>query len=198
MKTPKGLTNLGRLLKKPLFRASEARSVGVHPSLLTYYVKQGFIERIGRGVYRGKDAKMDVDFQWEDLVLSANSIPKGVVCLTSALALYELTEEIPRTHWIAIPNMYNAPKREGIKFIRMRNIRLGKSKMTIGKEKVFIFDRERTLVDAFRHLSKETAIKALKIGLKGKGEKKVNLKKLQTYAKKLRFNLDPYILTVTT
>ena len=156
------------------------------------------IERLDHGIYRGKEAVLNVDFQWEDLILTAKSIPKGIICLTSALALYNLTEEIPRFHWIAIPNSSRAPKRKGGKIIRMRNCKLGNIKMKFGKETITIFDKERTIVDSFRFLGRETAIKALKAALKLKGQNKINLRKIHHYSEKLRYNIDPYILTVTT
>ena len=37
---------LKKLLKKPLFHASEARAMGIHPGLLSYYIKQGLIEKL--------------------------------------------------------------------------------------------------------------------------------------------------------
>jgi hypothetical protein len=61
-----------------------------------------------------------------------------------------------------------------------------------------IFDRERTIVDAFRLLSREVAIKALKMALTQPGHRRLDLVKLQAYAKKLRVNIDPYLMTVTT
>ncbi len=184
-------------MKKPLFHAWEAEQKGVHASLLSYYANKGLIERLDHGIYRSKEAVLNVGFQWEDLILTVKSIPKGVICLTSALALYDLTEEIPRFHWIAIPNSSRAPKRKGAKIIRMRNCKLGKTKMKFGKEIIAIFDRERAIVDSFRFLGKETAIKALKESLKIKGQNKLNLRKIQSYSEKLRYNIEPYILTAT-
>ena len=194
----KEFEKLKPLLKKPLFHAREAKQRGIHTSLLSYYTKKGLIERLDRGIYRGKEATLDVDFQWEDLILTAKSIPKGVICLTSALALYDLTEEIPRFHWIAIPNSSRAPKRRGVKIVRMRNFKLGQTKMKFGKETITIFDKERTIVDSFRFLGRETAIKVLKESLKIKGQNKIDLRKIHLYSEKLRYNIDPYILTVTT
>ena len=198
MRDAKGIAKLGKLLKKPIFRASEARKAGVQPALLSYYVKKDLIERMGRGVYRGKSAEMDVDFQWEDLAFTVKSVPNGVVCLISALALYDLTEDIPRVHWIAIPHATTSPKRKGAKFIRMRDTKLGRIDVALGGEKIRIFDRERTIVDTFRYLGKETAIKALKSALAKKENEKIDLRKLQDYAKKLRVKLDPYIMAMTT
>ena len=42
---------------------------------------------------------------------SKENIPNGVACLISALDIYDMTNEIPRAHWIAIPHATTAPKR---------------------------------------------------------------------------------------
>lgn len=189
---------LKKLFKKPLFHASEARVVGVHPSLLSYYIKQGIIEKIGRGVYRNSSIEPDIDFKWEDLFITVKSVPNGVVCLISALDIYNMTDEIPRVHWIAIPHATTAPKRSKARFIRTRDIELGRTEIKIGGEKIPIFNPERTIVDSFLYLGIEVAIKALKAGLRGRSGSKLNLRKLQAYARKRKINLTPYILTATT
>ena len=186
------------LFARPVFYAAEAREAGIHPSRLSYYVKTNRIERIGHGVYRGVESSVDADFQWEDLIIIAKSIPRGIVCLVSALALYELTDEMPREHWIAVPHSTTAPKREHTRIVRMRDMKTGKTLYPIGRETVAIFDRERTIIDAFRYLSKEIAIKALKAAVSGKASSKLDIKKLQQYARQFGLNLEPYILTVTT
>lgn len=195
---PSNEHTLKELFAKPVFYASEAREAGIHPSRLSYYVKTNRIERIGHGVYRGLESFVDVDFQWEDLIIIAKSIPQGVVCLVSALALYELTDEMPRDHWIAVFHSTTAPKREHTRIVRMRDMETGKTMYTIGRETVVIFDRERTIVDAFRYLSKEIAIKALKAAVSSRASQKLDIKKLQQYARQFGLNLEPYILTVTT
>lgn len=101
------LTILKPLLKKPSFTTAEARAHGVSASLLSYYAQKGEIEKLGRGIYRGSESERDeVPFEWEDLISTVQSIPNGRVCLISALALYELTDEIPREFWIAIPHKH--------------------------------------------------------------------------------------------
>lgn len=186
------------LFARPVFHAAEAREAGIHPSRLSYYVKTNRIERIGHGVYRGVESSIDADFQWEDLIVIAKSIPQGIVCLVSALALYDLTDEMPREHWIAVSHSTTAPKRDHTRIVRMRDMETGKTLYSIGRETVVIFDRERTIVDAFRYLSKEIAIKALKAAASGRASKKLDMKKLQQYAKQFGLNLDTYILAVTT
>jgi len=102
-----------------------------------------------------------------------------------------------REVWIAIPHKSYASKRPNAKIIRMRNITLGKTEIVLGEYKLKIFDRERCIIDAFRYLSKEIAIKALQRYFKNTANK-ADLKKLGAYAKKLRVDITPYILSYTT
>ena len=48
--SPKKNANKAKLFAKPLIRAADARTVGIHPAMLSYYEKQGLLERIGRGL----------------------------------------------------------------------------------------------------------------------------------------------------
>jgi predicted transcriptional regulator of viral defense system len=198
MKPQSALKTLAPLLKSPSFSRQEAIELGVTSSTLSHYVKAGTIERIARGVYRHCDAPTVNDIRWEDLVVAAQKIKGGIVCLISALALYELTDEMPRNYWIAIKHGTTHKKDRHVKLIRMRDVALGKTTFTIDQVQIPIFDLERTIVDAFRLLDREIAIKALKMAAKRKGIKKLNFKKLADYAKLLKVNIAPYILSVTT
>ena len=80
----------------------------------------------------------------------------------------------------------------------MRNLELGQTEIHVGKNLLKIFDRERTVVDAFRYLSQEVAIKALQAYLRPTANHKPDLNKLIAYAKQLRVNIHPYIVTLTT
>jgi len=197
MKDKIALKKLEQLLAAPNFTSKEARDCGVSSANLNYYIRMGEIERISRGLYRGAKAPEMLNFQWEDLVSIVRGTQDGVVCLISALVLYELTEEIPRQHWIAIKNTTSRHFNPMVKVIRMRNHALGKTVIDIDGVVIPIFDRERTILDAFRYLSKETALKALKAGLAQQREKKIDIKKLRAYAKKMKINIDPYLLALT-
>lgn len=188
---------LDSLLKKPLFTSTEAKKLGIHPAVLAYYVKIGKLKRINRGIYQSVNKELE-NFRFRDLIEATYSIHGGIICLLSALAIYDLTEEIPRQHWIGIRQNTSAKKVPQIKTVRLRNMELGKTSIELEGVVVPIFDRERTIIDAFRLLSREIAIKALKIALTQSGTKKIDLLKLQEYAKKLRVNIDPYLITATT
>lgn len=182
-----------KLLKEKIsFTSKYAKKLGISSALLSYYVKKGELERIGHGVYKGINAPTTNIFRWEDIILATKKVKNGIVCLSSALAIYNLTDEIPRQHWIAISNSTRHRADYSIKIVRMRNITLGKTKKNIGGISIPIFNIERTLVDSFRFLSLETAFKALKTAAKNK--QKLNWQKLKLYAKKLRVNIDSYLL----
>jgi len=193
----RSLKKLKPLLRVASFTSVDARASGVSSALLAYYIKLHAIERIGRGIYRGVDAPICDDFRFEDLVLAMRKVSGGVVCLVSALTLYDLTEEMTRQHWIAIKNSTRHRATPDIKIVRMRNLGLGVTTIKIGHAKLPIFDRERTIVDAFRYLSLETALKALKLGTEKKGLDKIDLIKMKKYAKILRVNIEPYIMAMT-
>jgi predicted transcriptional regulator of viral defense system len=165
--------------------------------MLAYFCSKGQIERISRGIYKVKHVDFDRDLEWEDLALTALSIPNGIICLVSALCYYGLTDEIMREYWIAVPHSTTSPTRENAHIVRMRDTSLGNTIVKIGNQKLNIFDRERTIIDAFRYLDKEIALKALKGYLKTKKDIKPNIDKILKYAKKFRVNLTPYISAFT-
>ncbi|MCH9627465.1 MAG: hypothetical protein S4CHLAM2_11050 [Chlamydiales bacterium] len=197
MRRSKYLEKLELFANVPLFTPTEAAKQGVPRHALAYLVKKGILERIYPGAYRFSHYEPEVEFQWENLALVAASIPKGVICLISALSYHDLTDQVMREIWIAVPHKSYPSKRPNTRIVRMRNTELGKIEITMGEYKVHIFDRERCIVDAFRYLSKEIAIKAIQRYFQS-AKLKSNPKKLGVYAKILRVNITPYILSYTT
>jgi len=192
---PKKLLN--KLLKRSTFTTRDATALGMSSSALAYYVKLGVVERISRGVYRNPQIKSSAPFEWQDLLEMAQSIPNGTICLISALAYYELTLEIQREFWVAIPHEVRNSKRAQTRIIRTRNFKLGRVPLKIGEYNTFIFDKERCVVDAFKYLSKESAMYSLKTYLKRTKDHKPDLPKLARYSKELRVDITPYLEALT-
>lgn len=193
MKKAKLLSKLEDLLSSPSFTIKEAEARGVSRQALARYAKEGKLERVSPGVYCSPSYELNVDFEWEDLIRITFTVDHGVVCLITALSIYELTDEISREFWLAIPHKKRAPKLANVRIVRMRNMVTGVTTKKIGDYKISIFDPERTVIDAFRYLDKELAI----IALKKLSQKKLNLKKIREYSKILKINIDPYLLTVS-
>ena len=197
-KIKKNRINIEKLFQKPLIRVRDLRKKGHHPSLLSYYTNKGLLERVGRGLYRNTKYSLDnMNVQWEGLAYTVLSIPRGVVTGISALDIYGITEEIPRKYWIAVPHNTSIGKRTNTKIIKHRDHGLGISKISIGDIDIPIYDLERTLIESFKLLSIETAIKALSFAF-NHGKHKPNIKKIQRYSKKLRVSIHEYLLMVTT
>ena len=190
------LKPLTPLLNQPSFTAKEAKLLGVSAAVLAHYVKAGKLKRIRRGVYQAVSYQNLEAFRWEDLIESVRSINGGIICLTSALAVYDLTEEIPRQHWIGIRHGTSVRSNRVIKIVRFRDLDLGKIEMELEGVLVPIFNRERTIIDAFRLLSRETAIKALKMALTQNGKNRIDLRKLEAYAQKLHVDIAPYLMSI--
>jgi predicted transcriptional regulator of viral defense system len=141
MNPKSNLMKLKPLLSAPSFTSRDARLRGVSSSALAYYITQHKIVRIGHGIYRGINTTLADDFRWEDLIEAMQRVKDGVICLTTALSLYDLTDEISSQHWIAIRNETRHRAMLNTKIVRMRNLILGKSTIMIANVKLAIFDR---------------------------------------------------------
>lgn len=135
---------------------------------------------------------MDKDLMWEELAVAARGVANGVICLISALNYYGLTDEKMREHWIAVPHANPRAHFPMTRIVRMRNMTIGMQYKRIGGIEVKIFDPERSIIDAFRLLDIETAVKALKLYLQGKCGKP-NIGRLNTYSKELRGGIQRYL-----
>lgn len=122
----------------------------------------GEIDSIGRGVYRRADAELD-------LLLVAERAPMATLCLTSALARHELTDEIPSAHDIALPRGAWRPQVDAIvswHSFAAHTFDVGRGSVQIdGDTSIGLFDAPRSIVDAFRmrsELGSDTAYEALR------------------------------------
>jgi predicted transcriptional regulator of viral defense system len=88
-------------------RTAQALKVGIHPRTLSELLESGDLEQISRGVYRlaAQDPVSD-----PDLFTVATRIPQGVICLVSALAIHQITTQIPRAVEIALPRGAESPR----------------------------------------------------------------------------------------
>jgi predicted transcriptional regulator of viral defense system len=181
-----------KLVNRSFFTTKEAEELGVSRRMLSYYVKSGLFERIGKGAYRGTNLSHIQDEKWLELATVAKRT-NGVICLLSALIYYELSDDFMDEYWVAIPHEQSKLDIPDTRIIRTRNFASGIDEVEIAGMKVRIYDRERTIIDCFRLLDIETAMKALKMYMSGKN-KKSDIKKLNRYAKELRHDISKYLL----
>lgn len=173
-------------MKGKCFSTKEAGVYNVSSRMLSFYVKKSVLERVRRGYYVFPEFETDEDFQFSDLALNSKGIKESVICLISALSYWDITDEIPRDYWLAIPNNYSIPKDENsIKIIRPRDITSGVIWQKIAGQTVRITTPERSICDAFKYLDEETAITSLKYYF-DQDEEKVRVNDLLEMASKLR------------
>lgn len=148
-----------------IVRLSELRSAGVTAATVSRMERAGEVIRLARGLYQLPDAPLDAE---HSLAEAAKRLPKGVVCLVSALAYHGLTDQIPNKVWMAIGKKDWAPKPGGtpIRVVRFTERLLddGVESHLIEGVHVKVFGIAKTVADCFRHRSKvgqSVAIEAL-------------------------------------
>jgi predicted transcriptional regulator of viral defense system len=90
-----------------ILRTTEAIKIGIHPRTLYSLRDDGKINEVVRGFYRLSDA---TPLENPDLVAVSLAIPKGVVCLVSALFFYGIGTQIPHEVHVALPRNSTPPR----------------------------------------------------------------------------------------
>jgi predicted transcriptional regulator of viral defense system len=87
-------------------RAGELTALGIPRAYLARLVARGALIRVARGLYRAADAELN---ELTTLVETQTLVPRGVVCLLSALQLHDLTTEAPHAVWLMIDTHARPP-----------------------------------------------------------------------------------------
>jgi predicted transcriptional regulator of viral defense system len=153
-----------------MMRTSELAAEGIAATIISRMLSEGTVLRLSRGLYQLADAKIDSN---HDLAEAVKRVPKGVVCLTSALAYHGLTDQMPRKVWMAIGVKDWSPAEHGprLKILRMSDklLRSDTEAHMIENVSVPMFTITRTLVDCFRHrkaVGLNVAVEALREALR--------------------------------
>jgi predicted transcriptional regulator of viral defense system len=150
-------------------RTSQAIRFGIAPRTLYALRDAGQVEEETRGVYRLPGASSN---EHADLVQVAMRIPKGIICLVSALAFHNLTTQIPHQVYVALPLDAEKPR---LAYPPVRLFWLSPPAYSTGIQEelldgvtVRIYNREKTIADCFKYRNKvglNVALEALKEGL---------------------------------
>jgi predicted transcriptional regulator of viral defense system len=157
MEKPRTQRELAQTLlkKQGIMRLLELREAGVTAATMSRMERAGEVIRLSRGVYQLPDADLD---PYHSLAEAAKRVPKGIVCLVSALAFHGLTDQLPPKVWMAIGPKDWAPQRSGagIRIVRFTDslLREGIETHVIEGVSVKVFGVARTVADCFRHRGK--------------------------------------------
>ncbi len=185
--TAQRLRALDLLKARGMLRLKEFVAEGIGPETLARLVREKAVVRPARGLYQLPDTQIEAAHA---LAEAAVLVPKGVVCLTSALQYHELTLQMPSVVWMAIDRVAWRPK---IDYPPIRFVRFTGSALTEGVERhrietidVPITDPARTIVDCFRYRTKvglDVAMEGLREGLR---RRRCKPDQLWRYARKAR------------
>jgi predicted transcriptional regulator of viral defense system len=181
-------------------RLGELRDAGVTAATVSRMKRAGEVIRLARGIYQLPNAQLDPN---HSLAEAAKRLPKGVVCLVSALAFHDLTDQLPHKVWMAISKKDWAPKSEAmpIRIVRFTEGLLAQSveSYVIEGVQVKVFGVARTVADCFRHRNKvglPVAIEGLQEALR---QRKATPAEIATHAEHGRVStvIRPYLEALT-
>ena len=174
---------LDLLAKKGMLRSIDLDTIGVSRVVLTRMNKAGQVDKIGRGLYRLPTQGSEHD----SLTAIATKVPQAVFCLLTALQCHELTTQLPRQVWIAMPRGSHIPK---IDYPPLKMVQFTGEAYSAGIEevereqvKLRIYCVAKTVADCFKHRNKiglDVALEALK---EARAKKVVSADELWRYAK---------------
>jgi predicted transcriptional regulator of viral defense system len=147
-------------------RTAQALKLGIAPATLYEMARSGIVMQEAWGLYRLVEAELP---GCPDLVTIAHRVPKGVVCLISALAFHDLTTQIPHWVYIALPKDTKKPRLDSpqidVVWLSGRAYTEGIERHDLDGTVVPVYSAAKTVADCFRFRRKvgtDVAIEALK------------------------------------
>jgi predicted transcriptional regulator of viral defense system len=134
------------------FRVSEAVAAGVSSSTLHRLRQKGELATVGRGMVQLPEAGMGM---LSDLAVVSARVPRGTICLNSALAFWDLTDQIPQQVHLAVPRDSHRPSidrpRTKVHVFNACTFDIDRQRaLTDADEPFWIYSPERSVVDAMR------------------------------------------------
>lgn len=147
---------LAVLKQRGIVRLSEFLAADVTAATVSRMHAKDEIVQLGRGLYQLPGGPAGAH---NDLAQATKRVPKGVVCLTSALAFHELTDTIPAKVWMAIGSRDWKPVTSGLS---IQIVRFGEKVLDSGIKEhridgvpVRIYEPAKTVIDLFRYRQSE-------------------------------------------
>jgi predicted transcriptional regulator of viral defense system len=182
-------------------RLSELLDSGVTASTVSRLEREGILVRLARGLYQLADASPD---EHHTLAEVSKLVPKGVICLVSALAFHGLTDQIPPKVWVAIGPKEWHPKFDypPVRFVRFSGSRLQDDidHHAVDGVSVPIFGVAKTIADLFRYrqtVGINIALEGLREALRQRRAQPAEIAKQAVDAKVWKF-MEPYMSALTS
>lgn len=148
-----------------VLRTSEALAAGIQPRTLYWMRDAGQLERLSRGVYHLTSHPLPAK---PDVAAVMRRVPKGILCLVSALDFHEVGTQVPAEVHIALPRGVRPPR---IDYPRVRVVHMSPASLAAGVEErsatgaeLRVFSVAKTVADCFKYRSTvglDVAVEAL-------------------------------------
>ncbi len=200
-KAPQREQALSLLRRCGMVRLREFNEAGITAATVSRLERDGAIVRLARGLYQLPDTDLDPQ---HSLAEAAKLIPKGVICLGSALAFHGLSDQLPARVWMALDRKEWRPR---ITYPPLRIVRFPPQLLAAGVEDhviegvlVPIFGVAKTIADLFRYrqtVGEAVAIEALREALR---QRKATPAEIARFAEQGRVwkVMQPYLTTLVS
>jgi predicted transcriptional regulator of viral defense system len=192
---------LALLKRRGLTRLAEFGEAGITATTVSRMERSGEVVRLARGLYQLPDAALDPQ---QSLAEAARLVPKGVICLPSALALHGLTDQMPPKVWIAIGRKDWRPRvtYPPIRVARFSDELLRRSveHKKIAGTAVPVFGVAKTVADLFRYrrtTGDAIAVEGLRQALRRRKATPAEIAR-EAQAAGVWGTMEPYVMALTS
>jgi predicted transcriptional regulator of viral defense system len=151
---------------KQIISSKDASALGIPLNYLSRLVRKGVLKKISRGLYSSSSSPVTEHLS---LFEAACRIPKGVICLLSALQFHKFTTQSPHQVWMAIDVKAWTPRTSTslIRFVRMsgRAMHFGVKEYPVRGGALKVYTPAKTVADCFKFRHKigtDVALEALR------------------------------------
>jgi len=192
---------LALLKRRGMARLAELRTAGVTATTVSRMERAGEVVRLGRGLYQLPDAALDAQ---QSLAEATQLVPRGVICLISALAYHGLTDHMPPKVWIAIGRKDWRPRATypPLRIARFPDdeLRRGVERKKIAGTTVPVFGVAKTVADLFRYrrtVGELVAVEGLRQALRQRKATPAQISS-EAHAAGVWRTMQPYMMALTS
>lgn len=183
------------LSKQGLMRVAELEKRGFPKTYLGELAKRGRAVKQARGIYCHPNCDIPQSFS---LALACSQVPRGVICLLSALRYHEIGTQNPHAVWMAVDRKARLPVAHTTP---MQIVRFSGKALTEGIQEINgpfpmrVYSPAKCVADCFKYRNKigiDVAVEALKEGWRAR---RFTIAELDHYARICRVErvLTPYL-----
>lgn len=165
--------------KMGVIRPKDLDRYNIGRKYLHILYQKGLLEKVGRGLYSSPESLIT---EHRTMIEVCKQIPKGVICLLSALNYHGLTTQLPHQVWIAIDFKASCPRNlenpVKVVYFSGKALNEGVEEIKIEGINVKIYNPAKTVTDCFKYRNKigvDVAVEALKSCLEGQKAKPADI-----------------------